>query len=372
MGIEDIALTMTPGLGVRGAVRLLECFGDARTIFSASREELVHFADLRPDVADAVAARRGFAPAEREAEYCRRHGIVALASTDAEYPDLLRNIPDYPHILYVRGSVAALSGRCVALVGTRAMTAYGQEVCSRIVADLAACVPRLTVVSGLAFGIDAACHRAALAADVPTVGVVANALPEVTPAQHVRLAEEMIARGGAVVTELSSRTKQNGGYYVARNRLIAALGAGTVVVESDVRGGALITAKSAHGYDRTVMAVPGRITDRCSRGTNHLICTQVAVPVRSGREIAEALRWEFGLPAEPAPSPAAAATPDLTADDRRVLGCFRDDDPLAFDVLVERSGLDAGSLNALLVGLEFGGAVRQLPGNRYRKLIELP
>ena len=156
MTIEDIALQMTPGIGVKGAVHLLGIFGDARGIFAAAPEELAMKAALREDIIRNIVHRKGFAAAEKELGYCRRNSISAIASTDPEFPALLREIPDYPHVLYLKGNAAALSARCVAMVGTRRATPYGQTMCNRLVEGLAAQVPGLCIVSGLAFGIDVA------------------------------------------------------------------------------------------------------------------------------------------------------------------------------------------------------------------------
>ena len=367
MTIEDIALQMTPGIGVKGAVHLLGVFGSARDIFAAAPDELAGEAGLREEIAREIVRRRGFAAAEKELEHCRRNGIAAIASTDPEYPPLLREIPDYPHVLYIKGDTAALSARCLSVVGTRNATPYGQTMCNRLVEGLAAQVPGLCIVSGLAFGIDVAAHRAALAAGVPTVAVLANPLPEVTPAQHTAVARDILDHGGALVTELHSQTRQNGTAYIARNRIIAGLSAGCIVVESPDSGGSLVTAHCADDYDRSVMAVPGRATDRMSAGTNHLIRNRKAQLVLTADDIVRELMWDLG--AEPATLRPKPATPQLTPDETGLLGCFRTDDPLSHETLSELSGLDPGELATLLVGLELAGAVRQLPGNRYMKLI---
>ena len=360
MTIEDIALQMTPGIGVKGAVHLLGVFGSARDIFAAAPDELAGEAGLREEIAREIVRRRGFAAAEKELEHCRRNGIAAI-------PPLLREIPDYPHVLYIKGDTAALSARCLSMVGTRNATPYGQTMCNRLVEGLAAQVPGLCIVSGLAFGIDVAAHRAALAAGVPTVAVLANPLPEVTPAQHTAVARDILDHGGALVTELHSQTRQNGTAYIARNRIIAGLSAGCIVVESPDSGGSLVTAHCADDYDRSVMAVPGRATDRMSAGTNHLIRNRKAQLVLTADDIVRELMWDLG--AEPATLRPKPATPQLTPDETGLLGCFRTDDPLSHETLSELSGLDPGELATLLVGLELAGAVRQLPGNRYMKLI---
>ena len=313
MTIEDIALQMTPGIGVKGAVHLLGIFGDARGIFAAAPEELAMKAALREDIIRNIVHRKSFAAAEKELGYCRRNSIAAIASTDPEFPALLREIPDYPHVLYLKGNAAALSARCVAMVGTRRATPYGQTMCNRLVEGLAAQVPGLCIVSGLAFGIDVAAHRAALAAGVRTVAVLANPLPGVMPAQHTAVARDILDHGGALVTELHSQTRQNGTAYLARNRIIAGLGAGCVVVESPDSGGSLATAHCADGYDRSVMAVPGRATDGMSSGTNHLIRNRKAQLVMTADDIVRELMWDLGP--EPAAFREKPSTPELTPDE---------------------------------------------------------
>ena len=366
MSIEAVALQMTPGLGIKGAVHLLEMFGDARRIFAASADELIHRAALRPDVAEAIRQRKAFAAAEREVRHCERNHIRILASTDDAYPTLLREIPDYPAVLYLQGDPSTLTGRTLAMVGTRNASPYGQEECRRLVGGLAERIPDLTIVSGLAYGVDVAAHRAALEFGVRTVAVVANALPGVTPAPHNHIAREMLESGGAILTELHSQTKQNGAYFLARNRLIAALSVGTIVVESPAGGGSLNTAAHANGYHRTVMAVPGRPTDRNALGTNHLIRTHQAQLITSAEDVIEALAWDFGD--APATFREKPATEQLTADEEGLLGCFRTSDPYSIEQLHELTGLQSGELTVLLLGLELAGKIRLLPGNQYMKL----
>ena len=366
MELDDIALTLIPGLGVKGIAHLLEIFGSAEKIFDASEESLILDARLRPDIARNISSRKGHSAAERELRYCRRHGIQPVASTDPRYPELLREIPDFPHVLYVMGNIEALSLRCISMVGTRRISTYGQRLCNDLVQGLAA-LPRLAIVSGMAFGVDIACHRAALAAGIPTIGILANALPDITPTQHTAVAREILDRGGAMISEINSQTRQKGTFYLPRNRIIAAISAGTVVVESPATGGSLITAQLADGYNRTVMAPPGRTTDMNSSGTNALIRNRKAVLVRSANDIIEELQWELD------PAPQAAATendssePELSPEEQRLLALF-DDDPRTTDDLIQAGGYDFNTLSTLLIGLELAGFIRQLPGNRYERL----
>ena len=365
MPLESIALSFVPQLGVRGAAHLVDCFGSARAVYAASQDELIQQAELRADVARSITLKRGFAEAERELAFCKAHGITAVGCDQELYPPLLREIGDFPMAIYVRGNVEALRRPTVSFVGTRKISPYGQRMCDKLVQELHEVVPDAVVVSGLAYGVDGACHRAALACGAVTVGVVANALPNVTPTVHGRLAADMIAQGGAVVSELHSQTKQNGRFFIPRNRIIAALSAGTVVVESAESGGSLSTVAFADGYNRSVMAVPGRVVDANSMGCNMLIRNRKAQMVLSGRDVVEELRWEMGL--EHMPAPKCEKLP-LTDDEANFMTHFGSE-PVALDVLQMRSGLSSGELSLMLMNLELSGVVRQLPGKLYEKLI---
>lgn len=363
--LESIALTFVPHLGVRGAAHLLECFGSAQAIYQASAAELSSVADLREDVARSIVARSGMKEAERELQYCQRHGITPIAYDSDEYPRLLRNTNDFPAVLYVMGDSSILNRRAVAFVGTRKASPYGQRMCNELVRGISQLVPDAVVVSGLAFGIDGEIHRTALIENLATVAVLANALPAVSPAAHRGLAADIISRGGALVTELNSQTKQNGNFYIPRNRIIAGISTGTVVVETPESGGSLSTAAFADGYNRSVMAVPGRATDNNSRGCNLLIRNRKAQAVMSGHDIVTELMWELEM--ESVPAPVCEKLP-LTDQEESLLAYFGQE-PLSIDVLQARSGMGLGELSLLLMNLELSGALRQLPGKQYEKLI---
>ena len=367
MIIEDIALTFVPHLGARGIVHLLDRFGSASNIFAATEQQLIDEAGLRGDVARRIVQREGFAEAERELQHCERAGITPVVSTSAAYSDRLRFTPDFPHVLYALGSAEALnSEHVISIVGTRRMTPYGERMCNRIVEQLAAEYPDTVIVSGLAFGADAAAHRAALMFGLRTVGVVANALPSITPATNTALAHEMLAHGGAVVSEISSQTRQNGNFYIPRNRIVAGLCDGLLVLESPFGGGSLHTAQAADGYSRTVMAPPGRATDPMSAGTNALIRSGVARMVTSAEDLIEELGWTRSHKADVV----RGEVREMSDREARLMSLFGDSgDGVPLDELIERSGLSAGEVSATLLDLELTGAVRQLPGKMYEKLV---
>jgi DNA processing protein len=201
---------------------------------------------------------------------------------------------------------------------------------------------------------------------VPTIAVVANTLPEIKPAQHTGLAEDIVARGGAIISECNTRSKQTGDFYLARNRIIAGLSEGTVVVEAPHQSGALATAGLALGYDRIVMAAPGRATDEGAFGTNNLIKNDQAAMVCGGEDIIRALGWDIhvaGIGEKP-----VAPTPVLSADAAGLLGCFTGGNAVQVDTLAELTALDHTTLAPLLLELEFTGKIRRLPGGSYTKI----
>ncbi|MFI3317284.1 MAG: DNA-processing protein DprA [Rikenellaceae bacterium] len=366
MIVEDIALTLTPGLNLKGAVRLLEVFSTAENIFRASHEELTHFAQLNPRVATAVVNRVAFAQAQREVEYCRKNAIEIITSRDDVYPELLRHTPDYPPALYLIGNKEALKGRCVSIVGTRRITSYGDRMTHEAVKGLAAQLPDLTIVSGLAFGVDGSAHRAALAYGATTVAVVANPLPAVTPTQHTGLADDIIKNGGAIISECHSQTKYHPSLYLDRNRIIATMSSVTIIAESPKSGGSMVTAKIADSYDRTVMAIPGRQTDKNSEGCNSLISSRVAQLYMSPEHLIRTMMWDVDAPADRVVTQPLAIA--LSPEQQSLLTHFGADEILDIEELGLRSKLETSTLLSLLMELELQGVLHVVRGNRVELL----
>lgn len=365
MTIEDFALLFTRGIGSRGAAHLIDYFGSAEALFGASRAELIEGAGLRTELAERILAREGMSLAEREIKYCRKHNIRALAATDEEYPSLLRDTPDRPHVLFVCGDVAALAGSMLSVVGTRAMTPHGQHITTSLVGDLATMVDDLVVVSGLAYGVDAAAHRAALAHGVRTVAVVANALPDVTPAAHRSLADDILRNGGAIVSELHSATRQNGTLFLARNRIIAGLSAATLVAESPASGGSLATADIADSYHRVVLALPGRASDSASFGSNNLIRTGKARLVLTAADVLEDVGWQCSVSTQ---SCTESETLQLTDAQSRIYDIISSEQTIDMDTLLARSSMSFGELSMVIMELELKGVIRCLAGRKYEKI----
>jgi DNA processing protein len=368
-----IALNMTPGIGPRSAARLLEKFGSAEAVFGALRSELERMR-LRPETIESIVLRDRHAEAEREIERLREvEGADLLVLDDGIYPALLRETPDPPVTLYVRGAWAeCLEAPCVALVGSRRCSAYGQNVTLMLARELAA--RGLTIVSGLARGIDAAAHRGALEAGGRTVGVLGTGLDRIYPRDHGRLAEQMLAAGGALVTQFPLGTPPAPENFPYRNRIISGLSLGVVVIEASELSGSLITARLALEQGREVFAVPGNITARNSFGTNYLIKSAGAKLIQTWQDVVAEFPAEVAariLPPELKQAKAAVATmpADVSEDERAVLRLLLSDEAVHIDALAEAAGRPVHELAVVLLGLEMRGLIRQLPGKCYVRRI---
>jgi len=291
--IDSIALTMHKGVTAPAIIFLCELFGSASEVFAASEAELIDRASLKPDTARAISGRIHHRAAEDEVAYLQNRGYWAISAEDGRYPPLLRETPDYPYALYIKGNPDIFSLPMLSIVGTREVTSYGLSMCERLVEGLAHSMPDLVIVSGLAYGVDVAAHRAALRCGLRTVAVMGTPLDTIYPPHHTAIAREIVEKGGALVTEYHSKIGKTQTYFfIQRNRIIAGLSSGTVVVESAAKGGSLITADLAQGYFRSVMAVPGRATEKSSTGTNRLIKSAKAQMVCTAEDILEELGWE--------------------------------------------------------------------------------
>ena len=367
--LEWIALNMTPGVGPRAAARLLERFGSAEGVYGALRAELERLR-LRPEAVESIVLKDRHAEAARELERLRAiEGAEVLILDDGAYPALLKEIPDPPVTLYVRGAWAeCLEAPCVGVVGSRRASTYGQNVALMLGRDLAA--RGVTVVSGLARGIDAAAHRGALEAGGRTVAVLGTGIDEVYPRDHRKLAAEILGRCGALVSQFPLATPPVAENFPYRNRIISGLSLGVVVVEASEKSGSLITARLAMEQNREVYAVPGNVTSKNSFGTNYLIKSAGAKLVQTWQDVVSEFPADLaarilppGLKGEGEGTNAGGAAPaDLTAAERAVLKLIPADGPAHIDALAEASGLAASELAAALLGLELRELVRPLPG----------
>ena len=373
-----VALNMTPGIGPRAAAKLLERFGSAEGVFDAARAELERLR-LPPEAIDSIVRREFQERAELEIERVASIGADLLILDDGVYPALLREIYDPPITLYVKGEwESCLDQPCVAVVGSRRCSTYGQNAALMLGRDLAQ--RGVTVVSGFARGIDAAAHRGALEGGGRTVAVLGTGIDQYYPRDHQKLAEEILRSGGAVVTQFPLGTPPVSENFPYRNRIISGLSLGVVLVEAAENSGSLITARLAIEQNREVFAVPGNITSRNSFGTNYLIKGAGAKLVQQWQDIASELPPQIAASLLPPPfgdrkrgrslADQISLIPEtLKGNERAVFKLLTPDSPSHIDSLVDKSKLPISDLTAALLALEMRELVRALPGKCFvRKL----
>lgn len=357
--LDLLRLTMVPGVGPKTCRALLERFGSAGKVLGAAESTLRDVPGVGGRLAEKIARARHDVDASGELDLCRERGVRPVARGAEGYPPPLEDIPDPPSLLYVRGTIEPADQLAIALVGSRKCTPYGIRIAERLAASLARV--GLTVVSGLARGIDAAAHRGALTAGGRTIAVLANGLAEVYPPEHEGLARE-VAAAGALISESPMRQQPIAGLFPQRNRVISGLSLGVVVVEASPKSGSLTTAKHAMEQNREVFAVPGPVDSLASRGCHYLIRDGARL-VQTVDDILEELgplvREIRAGPGEPAVRHPAELS--LSDQERSLLNRL-DDHPVAVDALILASGLTPSQVMATLSVLEMRRLVRRLPG----------
>jgi DNA processing protein len=367
-----LTLHLVPGLGPRLTAALLARFGSAAGVLRASAAELREVPHIGPKLANAIVKAIQEADVNAELERLARFETRLLLLGSPEYPSSLAEIPDPPHLLYVRGQILPSDSRAVALVGSRQFTPYGRRVAERLATGLARA--GWTVVSGLARGIDGAAHRAALDAGGRTIAVLAGGLTRIYPPEHADLAQAT-ATSGALISESAMTQEPIAGLFPGRNRLISGLSRGVVVVEAAAQSGTLITARHAGDQGRSVFAVPGPIDSPSSAGTHQLI-RNGAVLVRDVDDILQELATQpvatsvstTTLPAESTPMPPPAIEPPPGLDGvRRAIWDFLAHGQQHADNIGQQVGLPAAQIAGLLLEMEMARLVRRLPGNQYEQ-----
>ena len=360
-----VCLTMVPGVGPHTGRALIERFGSPGRVLGASISSLRDVAGVGAKLAEKIAqARRDHDP-EAELELCRREGVAPIPRSGPDYPPPLEDIPDPPALIYRRGTYEPRDQIAIAIVGSRRCTPYGLRVAERLASSLARV--GLTVVSGLARGIDAAAHRGALKAGGRTIAVLANGLSQIYPPEHEELARE-IADAGAIVSESPMRQGPLAGLFPQRNRIISGLCLGVIVVEATPRSGSLSTAHHAMEQNREVFAVPGPVDSLASQGCHRLI--------RDGARLVETVDdvlEELGpLTREVRAGPEAASVRhpvELTLSEiERDLLAELAERPVAVDELIARTGKTASQVLATLSVLEMRRLVRRLPGQQFARV----
>lgn len=371
--LEWLAISLTPGLGPTRARKLVEHFGSPEAVFRASLTEL-ESTGIQVVSAQSLATGKSAALAREEIAQATAADIAILSMDDPSYPPRLKEIYDPPLILRVRGNPEVLTKPGVAMVGTRHPTPYGSGMAERLACDLAA--QGLVIISGMARGVDTASHRGAISAKGKTVAVFGTGVDVIYPKENSRLSEQILALGGALISEFPLGTFAAPQNFPIRNRIISGMSVGVLVVEAAEYSGTRITARCALEQNRDVFAVPGNVTNKNSWGPNTLI-KQGAKLVATWEDVWEDLPPEVRLALTPPASPesqgasSASLFPDegLPPHEKRILSLLKADESTHIDEIVERleNDLSSSEIFAALFELELAGKIRQMPGKNFVK-----
>ena len=359
----QIALTMLPGVGAVIARNLVSYCGSVENIFRKKKANLERIPGIGSERAAAITNHAVFEKAEKEVVFIRKHNINTLFYTDKNYPLRLKNCDDSPILLFSRGNQELNPGRVVAIVGTRNATPYGKAITEQLVADLS--TYNVTVVSGLAYGIDIIAHRACLKNNISTIGVLAHGLNRLYPLEHKATAEKMLKNGG-ILTEFTTATKFAATNFPARNRIVAGMADAVIIVESAIKGGSLITADIANGYNREVFAIPGKANEKYSQGCNEYIRLNKAALAENAGHIAELMGWNTSKEKS---VKQFRIFRELNGDEKILVDLLKEKGKTDIDTLSVHTGLPVHRISTTLLNLEFDGMLKVLPGKMFELVI---
>ena len=361
-----MALTRMTGFSTMMALQLYQAMGGGKAVY----EQRDSLGDVMPDGSPRlIEALRNWDDALKRAaaemDFIARHHIQALTLNDQAYPARLRHCQDAPVIVYYRGSADLNRRRVVDIVGTRHCTNYGQDLVRRFIERLHELCPDVLIVSGLAYGIDICAHRQALAIGYDTVAVVAHGLDTIYPSHHRETARQMVSQGG-LLTEYMSQTEPFANNFRQRNRIVAGMSDATILVESAIKGGGLITCRVAQEYGREVFAFPGAVGMVYSEGCNRMIRNNTAALITTADDVVEAMGWQVRQ--QRTETVERQLFPELSAQEQQIVTQLQLAGDLQLNVLSVKAGIPIGQLTALLFQLEMKGIVRPLAGGTYHLL----
>jgi DNA processing protein len=363
--IYRLALSVIPKIGSTKAKQLITHFGSAKAVFKADENQLLA-SNVNPSIAqnltDIKIKDLSFERAKKEGLFIEKNKIELINFDDPTYPAHLKECLDGPSFIFKKGHGEINSTKSIAIVGTRNATSYGKDFTDLLVKHLAQ--HQVTVVSGLAHGIDGAAHKASLKYGTPTIGVLGHGLDMIYPSVHRNLAAKMLQEG-AVITEYMSETASLPGNFPKRNRIVAGMVDAVIVVEGAIKGGAMVTANLAHGYGKELFAVPGRAIDKYSQGCNYLIKTQRAMLLDDPEELAMELGWEAFDLKKKFKKNDYNLDPSLSEIDKNVLKLLLEGKVIHKTFLCEKLNLTLGEISPVLFELELNNKIKSLPGNVY-------
>lgn len=351
--IFQIGLTLIPGIGPVTAKKLISYCGSVEAVFHEKKERLTKIPHIGPVLAKEISQQSVLSRAEKEIDFIFKNNIKATSYLDDNYPYRLKNCIDSPIVLFSKGSFDWNQSKVVSVVGTRNATSYGKKICESFIRQLAD-FPVL-VVSGLAYGIDVLAHKYSIANQLETTAVLAHGLDKIYPSSHKRIAAEMLANGG-LITEFISGTNLGRENFVRRNRIVAGISDATIVIESKIKGGAMITARLANDYNRDVFAVPGKLNDEYSSGCNHLIKTNQAHLCSGIQDLSYLLNWNKNKKQSKTKSNL------LNECEKKVVKLFENRQELNIDQINDSINLSYGQLAVVLTDLQMKDVIQSSPG----------
>jgi len=356
-----LALKLTPGIGDVLAKQLISYCGSASSIFKEKKGILLKIPNIGEKTVKALTSASIIKQAEASLSACEKQNIAVIPYFHPEYPERLKIVNDAPLLIYSKGKSAFRDSKIVGVVGTRNATAYGKQITEKIVEELVA--HQAVVVSGLAYGIDIAAHRAALKNKLSTVAILAGGLDKIYPSVHKKSALEMLQSDGGWISEYPPGTKPEAHNFPSRNRIIAGMSEALIVVEAANMGGALITANIAYSYNREVFAVPGTLEHKYSEGCNALIRSQKATIYTGIKDLEYLLGWEKG---ESKPQKKLLDLSKYGESEQKIMTVLEEfKTGLHLDELSWKTQISVHEAVGHLLTLEFDGLIRSLPGKRY-------
>lgn len=358
-----IAITKIPKVGPVTARNLISYCGGVEAVFEANKRELLRIPGIGAVTAKLILEQNVLAEAEKELKFIAANDIQTIFYLDEDYPIRLKPYTDAPILLFYKGTSPLQRRYMLAVVGTRKPSPQGVAICEELMDGLKGY--DVVVVSGLAYGIDAAAHRQCVKSGIETIGVLGHGLSKIYPAQHRNLAKQMLEKGG-LLTEYTHQEEPDREHFPARNRIIAGLCDALVVVETPESGGSMISAHMALDYNKEVFAVPGRPKDERSKGCNGLIKRQKAQLIESAEDLIYSMNWEKE---DSTKTIQRQLFVELNEQEQAIINLLKKEESLSIDHIAYRTNLKSSGLAALLLGLEFKGAVRMLPGKQYISLL---
>ena len=360
--LYQIAVTKIPLVGTIAAKNLISWCGGSREVFEATKDELLRVPGIGEATAKNILKQDVLREAEKEVEFIEKNGIRVHYYTDKEYPARLRKHNDCPLLLFYKGTANLNAARIVGIVGTRQPTHHGISICEEITEGLRPY--NVIILSGLAYGVDIAAHKTALASGQQTIGVLGHGLGRIYPHAHRKVADEMTEQGG-LLTEFTSTRPPDRENFPMRNRIVAGLCDALIVIETEERGGSMITAARAGQYNKPLFAIPGRLRDRMSSGCNLLIRQNKATLLENADQLAYTMHWQLAEDETEIAAQQARLFQELTETEKQIIDILSENDESIFDVVLRQIEMSSGELSATLLNLEFQGLVKSLPGKRF-------